>query len=905
LEALAIREESWSEQVFSWNVSSAIGEVRTSVTFYLSQNKQLRSLMHHDNKRALSTVSLSSRRLEEVPRHVFESTALYLGKLDLSCNCLTSLSESVQQLVNVTYLDLSCNQLSVLPPGLLHLSKLLHLDVSHNELVEVSDSIGFLRRLTYLNVSSNRLRDLPLSLACLPALRDAILQDSLNPTNKFRFPSEVLEGGSLSIITHLKYALKRMHRYMVAGVFFIGNSNGKAKILQMLAGATNEIMKTSSGGLSSYHINNNNYIGRVRKLSSTEFTGSAGLLGKFYSRSGTSMSSYSSDTNSSESDSVGDDGCSVETSLFRLQMSRSRVMESPRASKDFESNNNNTSNNNNNNNSNDSINLNKSGNNNNININININKSGNNNNDNSNNDYNDNSNNSNSNNASNFGSSSSNEGLPVDLQVEAWDFSGLELVSLLQRRNTTFVCVVNVSSERFSSASTSRLIQQITKFSGTRVLIVGTYLEAVLGPSQQAFVTLELDRVATAFPGLVVGKLLVSLKTDSKIARKSLREMVSRMAFETWSQQPEVPSSYIVFGRMLHSLASIRSVPVLTWEEMTSVASSCGINEEKRFIEACSFVEGTGHVAFSDGIGSDWAILSPSWMVTMWSPMRMLHNNSETRGVISADDVFQAWKATGCPDWGVRAWVAMLKRLKVLWPISSRRLFVVSHLLSTERPSDLESRFWPAHCLQEHMQYSRVYTMAEPFHDEALISQLAARLATSHWQFKCLWREGLVMTLGEEELLVECHTTTVKMSVRAHGVSVQLITLIFLLNGLLSEYCASPPVVEVPCIHCMQLRSYDPYMFSKAELEDAVASGKGVVLCRSVNPILIHSMAPDISMTSISAHMIEEESLGSLQLIGEGGFAKVCTYYFFVKKREIIIVKIRFITAFGTVNMLL
>lgn len=84
----------------------------------------------------------------------------------------------------------------------------------------------------------------------------------------------------------------------------------------------------------------------------------------------------------------------------------------------------------------------------------------------------------------------------------------------------------------------------------------------------------------------------------------------------------------------------------------------------------------------------------------------------------------------------------------------------------------------------------------------------------------------------------------------------------------------------------MQLRSYDPYLFSRAELEDAVASGKGVVLCRSVNPILIHSMAPDISMASISAHVIEDpSSLGDLQLVGEGGFAKVillfCLLLFF------------------------
>ncbi len=204
LESIAIREEQVTEQYFAWIISSAIGETRTSVSFYLAQNRQLRQLEQRRSERQNCSLALSMRRLEEVPRSVFELAPQLLVRLDLSNNALTSLSDGIEALVNLLHLDLSCNQLSVLPLGLLHLTSLEWLSVAHNEIVELSESLGFLQKLGYLNVTCNRLRELPLSLACMPKLREALLQNSAAPTNKFRYPQEVLEGGSLSILTHLK-----------------------------------------------------------------------------------------------------------------------------------------------------------------------------------------------------------------------------------------------------------------------------------------------------------------------------------------------------------------------------------------------------------------------------------------------------------------------------------------------------------------------------------------------------------------------------------------------------------------------------------------------------------------------------------------------------------------------------
>jgi hypothetical protein len=882
LESIAIREEQVTEQYFAWIISSAIGETRTSVSYYLGQNRQLRQLEDKRAEGQTCSLALSMRRLEEVPRSVFELAPQLLVRLDLSNNALTSVSDGIEALVNLVHLDLSCNQLSVLPLGLLHLSSLEWLSVAHNELVELSESLGFLQKLSYLNVMCNRLRELPLSIACMPKLREALLQSSTAPTNKFRYPQEVLEGGSLSILTHLKYNLKRSQKYTVAPVFFVGQQSAvNARVVQILAssdvgfgrGSTllnNSSSNNSSGALTS----RSSYIGRTSRKGSYDYScqpsmaapvpssSSTSLLGKIYLRGSDARqqggmaaaaaaasqqpSSASSDTNSSDSENTGnDEGCFVETSLLRFQATRPGLVSSSGTSSDPSS---------------PRLTTPERGSSGGVGPNL----------------------------ASSGGGggggvrgeslNSSAGGVPIaspEISVEVWDFSGHDLIPLFQRDTTAFVLTVNVSSERFSAGVVFKLMQRITRYPTTRVLLVGAYTEGSLPPSKALMVEAELDKVVAAHPGLVSGRVLVSLKGENKVARKHLREAVSRIALESL-RATEVPVSWIVFGRMLVVLGQVRAGPVLTWEEVRQLALNCNIPEGK--VEAaCTFVEKTGHVTFSDAPGSDWAIISPSWMATMWAPLRLLHTKPEHRGIVSADEVILAWQACKCPTWATRPWIALLKRLKMVLPIPKLRLLVVPQLLAPERPADIEARFWPTHCPVDMMQYCRLYMLPEPMNEEVVFSQLLLRLLRGSWKAQCLWRSGMVLSCDTEQLLVEGNSsaTMVKMSVRAPGVSTQLISLIFSLSSLLGESCSSPPAVEVPCIHCLQQRSYDPYKFSRAELEDAVAGGKGVAFCRSVNPILIHSMAPDISMTGIAAHTIKYDELGSLTLIGEGGFAKV------------------------------
>lgn len=104
---------------------------------------------------------LSECHLTEVPSgvpakcRVFRKTSLLLQK-----NCLTALPD-LRDLVLLTVLDVSCNQLKKLPDSIGCLVNLITLDVHSNQLLKLPSSVAKLRCLRTLDVSDNRLSFLP------------------------------------------------------------------------------------------------------------------------------------------------------------------------------------------------------------------------------------------------------------------------------------------------------------------------------------------------------------------------------------------------------------------------------------------------------------------------------------------------------------------------------------------------------------------------------------------------------------------------------------------------------------------------------------------------------------------------------------------------------------------------
>jgi Leucine-rich repeat (LRR) protein len=104
-----------------------------------------------------------------------KSYDINMTELSLSRNQLTTLPESIGELVNLTYLNLYHNQLQVIPESIGKLVNLTYLDLSYNQLTALPEPIGNLINLTNLYLHDNQLTLLPESIGKLVNLRHLYL----------------------------------------------------------------------------------------------------------------------------------------------------------------------------------------------------------------------------------------------------------------------------------------------------------------------------------------------------------------------------------------------------------------------------------------------------------------------------------------------------------------------------------------------------------------------------------------------------------------------------------------------------------------------------------------------------------------------------------------------------------
>ncbi|XP_039635795.1 malignant fibrous histiocytoma-amplified sequence 1 homolog isoform X2 [Perca fluviatilis] len=143
---------------------------------------------------SLRILVLRRNKFTAVPRAVFELGQLL--ELDMSHNCLRSLSEGVGQLKMLKKLCISHNRIQCLPAQIGALQSLEELDVSFNDLRDFPRSFGGLAKLRTLDADHNKLNAFPAEILALGELEELDCSG-----NKFEtLPADIVKLRSIKIL---------------------------------------------------------------------------------------------------------------------------------------------------------------------------------------------------------------------------------------------------------------------------------------------------------------------------------------------------------------------------------------------------------------------------------------------------------------------------------------------------------------------------------------------------------------------------------------------------------------------------------------------------------------------------------------------------------------------------------
>lgn len=816
---MVLWERNLGDVDFTWVVASATGDMTTSVEYYTRQNAQLQQLSSvskadggGSSRKKLRSVVLCARRLEVVPAQLVNNAGM-LKELDLSCNSLVTLPDELCKFCNLSVLNLNCNRLSVLPLSLLELTRLTVLLVAHNELVELSETIGFLSELHTLDVSCNHLRSLPLSIGCLTKLVKCEFQDPRNPSNAYSsFPTEM---SSAAVLRTLRERLKVSRLLDRVPILVVGAArSGKSRVISVLA---NNGETPLTRGLKALSRSNS---GRAPTKDRPPGVDSSPPLRR------SRKESAGGERSRKESSSGGERSRKESFDAQRRSSMEGENKSSRDASEALSSD------------------------------------------------------------TTGGGdeeittvevttiSLASSSRLGADrgarVTLDAWEFCGTALLPIFDRPNSIVLLTVNLAD--FSHRSVVGLVHSMPSWQTMCILLVGTFTDKVPN-AKMAAVESELARVRSDVPS-IKDLVLISTKADAKHARRVLANMIQPALQRSSLLSRTYPESWHVLLNKLTLAGVARSPPVVPWSEIVRWALQCGVLETE-LEELSLLAKDAMRMVLSEPIKeTSVAFLNPFWIASMWTPLMSLAPFLDHPGIVPVDEIAQIWQPPQCPSWVTRPWMQLLKRHKVVVPVQPLRLAVVPTMLPRERKSALEC--WPTHCPDGVLQYSRTYTFASPV-ALSFVPSLMTTLLRAEWKFHVAWMTGFLIESAGELLLVEGSVSGVVLRVhlRSSVASVHLIGMLSTLASFISECVGHEPQVHVSCIHCIKAHSYDPFLFTRGELEDAVAKGIAVVYCRSINPVMLHSMAPDISMFGLAAHTLNFNDLQLGQLVGEGGFAKV------------------------------
>lgn len=460
----------------------------------------------------------------------------------------------------------------------------------------------------------------------------------------------------------------------------------------------------------------------------------------------------------------------------------------------------------------------------------------------------------------------------VQIELSTWDFAGQEIYYTTHQfflsDRSVFLVVFDL---RYDVQQHSRIefwLESIKIRCGPKcpVVLVGTHADDKKY-KEEAVLQTQLQDIANEFSGRFPSiKLITAVSSLDGMGIEELKEGILKEAMKQKHMGEILPKPYILLEAKVKEVKKAKHKeglpPVLEWSDYQDLASKCHIHSQDTLIVATQFLHDLGVVLhFHDETVDNIVVVDPQWLIDMMSEIITTKHNFCRRGTLRHSDLEQIWKAPRFPKELHKHCLGLMRNFGISYEIDGN-VDIIPCLLPTDRPD--MGMLW-LYYDKTRKQMDRIWQF--DFVPLGLFSHLMIRLH-SFCQIQKFWRNGVVMQKGEDWALVEVVPLRrqIKVSVRSSKETVQLLlTINEMIQQLLDNWYRSTVKQLVPCVHCIQEQSYDPYLFSVEECEKSLLLGEFFVEClrRPKQPatVSLEALVPDLSLKEYEKHKIDYEEI--------------------------------------------
>ena len=470
--------------------------------------------------------------------------------------------------------------------------------------------------------------------------------------------------------------------------------------------------------------------------------------------------------------------------------------------------------------------------------------------------------------------SSNDEFQATFIEFCCWDFQDVNFCAqqFFYSDDAIFIVVFSLQECNFSTLESN--IASIRSFGGKNpiVFVVGTHFEGIANDK----VTAMFRQINKKFP--IVRKFFATNLNGAGI--KQLKGSLIAQALVLPDFGKKISQKYLYLEECFHDQV-FNNTSLLDLSDVSKIANECQLDVAE-VPAALTFLAKVGSIVYINDPKSgltDKVFLDPIWLASIFDRFSTL-NSKDAK--IFESKLHTLWGDDKKYPLEIRnTLVTLLERFEIISPMiaskEEEKFWIIPQLLSdtipsivTDLPPDYERNVWRRIV---HFKYL----------PDSFIPRLITRMLRNIGGNMLYWKTGMVWIHDNKQCSVLSYNPAdveVYLEVPATNVGSNL--LCDIMTNLLAACGDIKKTILVPCNDCIVnhgKRVGDSYHFKFLELEKTAGEGVSYISCYYntlfPQPILIESLAPDITLKTIEHLKFDYSALELFEVVGEGGFGSV------------------------------